>query len=183
MNIPAGGIAPSVEIQPMGFAAKRPRSLRARAFALLARREFSRAELGRRLAPFSESAAEVEQLLDEFVTAGHLSEQRFADSTVRRRGERYGAARVVRELQSHHLPADMLADARTQLKQTELRRAHALWSKRFAAPPVNLAERAKQSRFLAARGFSGDTIRQVLGGNVEIDEVADVVGAQSPEEL
>jgi len=167
----------------MGFAAKRPRSLRARAFALLARREFSRAELRRRLAPFSENPAEVEQLLDEFVAAGHLSEQRFADSTVRRRGERYGAARVVRELQSHHLPADVLANACGQLRQTELRRAHALWSKRFAARPASLAERARQSRFLAARGFSGDTIRLVLGGHVEIDEVTDVASAESPDEV
>ena len=47
---------------------------------------------------------------------------------------------------------------------TEEARARAVWRQRFGTPAATPQERARQMRFLAARGFSGDTVRRVLRG-------------------
>ena len=54
--------------------------------------------------------------------------------------------------------------AAERLKDTELERARGVWRRRFDGPPQSLQERARQTRFLLARGFGGDTVRKVLNG-------------------
>jgi regulatory protein len=49
-----------------------------------------------------------------------------------------------------------------RLKDTEAERARAVWAARFGRAPADAAERARQMRFLAQRGFSAETIRSVL---------------------
>jgi regulatory protein len=56
------------------------------------------------------------------------------------------------------------SDTVRTLRESEVRRARDIWRKRFGQPPADLRERARQMRFLAARGFSGEVVRQVLGG-------------------
>ncbi|MEK7696353.1 MAG: recombination regulator RecX, partial [Pseudomonadota bacterium] len=80
-----------------------PLSLKARAVGYLSRREHSRAELARKLAPHAESAEEVEALLDVLERDNWLSNERFVDSLVHRRASRYGAARVLQEDKTHQL--------------------------------------------------------------------------------
>ena len=57
-----------------------------------------------------------------------------------------------------------MIDAVASLQSTELERARALWGKKFGEPATDPKERGKQMRFLATRGFSGDTVRRVLAG-------------------
>jgi regulatory protein len=40
-----------------------------------------------------------------------------------------------------------------------------VWARRFGQPAADRAERARQARFLAGRGFSADSIRRVTGGD------------------
>lgn len=40
-----------------------------------------------------------------------------------------------------------------------------VWLKKFGVVPANAAERARQYRFLASRGFPIDVIRRVIGGD------------------
>ena len=54
------------------------RSLQERAVALLARREHSRSELARKLAPHAESREELDRLLDELAARKLLSDGRYA---------------------------------------------------------------------------------------------------------
>lgn len=140
-------------------------SLKARALRYLAAREHSRAELERKLAPHlpeDEGGQTLARLLDELTAKGFLSEQRVAESVLRRRAGRLGSARVLGELRAKGLPADVLADAAGQLRATELARARQVWQTRFGQPPQNAAELARQMRFLAARGFSGDVVGRTL---------------------
>jgi len=72
------------------------------------------------------------------------------------------------------LDADMVRAAVAGLQATELERAYAVWRKKFGNKPSGATvdesdrpearERARQMRFLASRGFSGDTIRRVVSG-------------------
>jgi regulatory protein len=150
-----------------------PRSLMARAIAALARREHSRAELARKLARHLEppdDPATLERVLDELEARQLLSDERYASAAVRSRGARYGNARLRRELGAKGVPAELAAAAVQSQAGGEFERARAIWQRRFGAPPDSLAERARQMRFLQARGFSSDTIRRVLGGRTASDD-------------
>jgi len=138
-------------------------ALRARALRLLARREHSREELRQKLRTGDAEAQAIETLLDELQEAGWLSEQRLAEQMVGAARDRYGSRRVLQRLRQKGVAGDILERAASSLKAQELDSARALWRKRFGQAPANLQEKAKQSRFLAGRGFSSDVIGQLLG--------------------
>lgn len=142
-------------------------SLKARALRYLAAREHSRAELAAKLARQAGTEADVaaiEQVLDELMAKGFINEARVAESLLHRRAGQLGAARVLHELRARALPEAVVREAAEQLRVTELARARAVWERKFGVPPVDARERARQLRFLAARGFSGDIARRAIGG-------------------
>ncbi|KWB78514.1 recombinase RecX [Burkholderia ubonensis] len=141
---------------------KPARSLKGRALGYLSRREYSRAELARKLAPYAGEDESVEPVLDALEQKGWLSDARFAESLVHRRASRVGAARIVNELKRHAVGDTLVEEVGAQLRETEWARAQAVWRKKFGALPQTPAERAKQARFLAARGFSSATIVKLL---------------------
>jgi regulatory protein len=143
------------------------RSLKGRALGYLSRREYSRAELSRKLMPFVEETDALESLLDSLESEGWLSDSRFAESLIHRRASRLGANRIVGELKRHAVGQTLIEEVGAQLRETELARAQAVWRKKYNQLPQTPAERARQARFLAARGFSGATIGKILKG---IDE-------------
>lgn len=140
-----------------------PASLRERALRLLARREHARAELARKLAPYAETADELEALLDDLAQRRLLSDERYAEMRLNARAARFGNRRLAQELRTQGV-ADELIDAALAETDDELARARAVWQRKFGAPPASgdAAERNRQVRFLMARGFSGETIRRVL---------------------
>lgn len=137
-------------------------SLRVRALRHLARREYTRQELGRLLAPHAESEEEVTQILDDFSQRGWLSETRAAEQMVHARRGRYGPARIRRDLEAKGVPAELVSSTLATLKDSELENAQAVWRRKFRTPPANAAERAKQARFLMGRGFSSEVITKLL---------------------
>jgi regulatory protein len=161
------------------MAGKRPPlSLKGRALALLAQREHSVAELRRKLlrharAPAGASsdtaaepvdgeqaAAQVDALIAWLQSHRYLSEERFVESRIHARVSRYGNLRIRQELAQHGLSVP--AEVAQSLKASELERATEVWRRRFGTPPADAAERARQMRFLAQRGFSQDTIVRVI---------------------
>ncbi len=168
---------------------KKPLSLRAQALALLAQRDYSvrelRAKLLRRLqaraaaqarasaeasadagvaGESGESAPDHETEVDDVIAwllqQRYLDEDRFIASRVNVRSARFGLSRITQELSRHGL--ELPAETSQELRSSELLRARAIWQRRFGQPPADLREAARQARFLAGRGFSGDVIRQVL---------------------
>ncbi|MBZ0105015.1 MAG: recombination regulator RecX [Sulfuricella denitrificans] len=141
--------------------------LRERALGFLSRREYSRLELKRKLAPHAEHEHEVESLLDDFAARGWLSEARFTEQVVHARRSKFGAQRIVHELKEKGISADAVAAILPDLRESELETARAVWAKKFGALPQDARERAKQMRFLMSRGFSSGTIGKVLRGGGE----------------
>lgn len=139
-------------------------SLKGRALRLLSGREHSRAELERKLKAHETEPGELALALDELQAKGFISEQRVLESVLHRRAGRLGAARVRQELQAKGLSPEAVAQAVAGLQGTEVDRAREVWRKKFGVPPTDAAERARQMRFLATRGFGGDTIRRVVSG-------------------
>jgi regulatory protein len=142
-----------------------PISLKGRALRLLSGREYSRAELERRLAPFEVQAGTLASALDELQAKGFICEQRVVESVLHRRAAKLGTARIRQELQSKGLEPEAVAQAVQALQATEVERAREVWAKKFGSPAATPADRAKQMRFLASRGFGGDAIQRVVRGN------------------
>ncbi len=147
-------------------------SLKGRALRLLTGREHSRAELERKLAAHEEEPGQLAKVLDELQAKDFISESRVIESVLNRRASRFGAARIRHELQGKGLQAEAVTAAVQSLKGSEAERAHGVWQKKFGAAAADAAERGKQMRFLAARGFGSDAIRRVVSG-LEDDDFSD----------
>lgn len=139
-------------------------SLKGRALRLLSMREHSRLELERKLSSHETREGELAEALDALTARGFISDERVADSLLHRRAAKLGASRIKAELQSKGLDEAVVREAVEQLRSTEVERAREVWRRKFGQPPADAAERAKQMRFLAARGFSGETVRRVIAG-------------------
>jgi regulatory protein len=152
-------------------------SVKGRALRYLAQREHSRAELERKLARHvqdtdgASAQAQIAAALDELSAHGLISEARVAESVLASQAPRYGARRLRQTLQAKGLAPALVASTLQQARGTELERARELWRRRFGTVAADAAERARQMRFLAGRGFEGDVIRRVVRG---LDEDPDL---------
>ena len=138
-----------------------PRSLRQSAIAALARRDHSRAELRRKLLRGDADAAEVDLVLDALEAERLLSDRRFAEGMVRSRAARYGSQRVAGDLRMRGV-GEVADELVAELKAGDEERARQLWSRKFGTPAADAAGRARQMRFLQARGFPAEVIRRVV---------------------
>ena len=109
--------------------------------------------------------AAVDQLLDWLVANKYLSETRFVESRVNARSRKQGALLIKLELARHGLVLE--PEQAATLRETEFARAQALWQRKFGEVAPDARLRAKQARFLAARGFAADVVRRVVGGEEE----------------
>lgn len=158
---------------------------------MLARRDMSRAELETRLVPARRAAGadehdsppvaddaagsavsgqapaatpeEAAAVLDRLAAIGLQSDARFAENYVRGRQARTGSRRLAAELRQRGVDGETIGAALETLGSSDLERARALWARRFE-PARDPRERARQMRFLAARGFDMAVIRAVVGG-------------------
>jgi regulatory protein len=137
-----------------------PGELKARALRYLVRREHSRAELARKLAPFAESAAAVEATLDLLLSRKQQSDERFASERARVLSRKYGSARIVHDLKAKGVE-DAIAE-RVVSGGDDLRKARDILARKYRTPVSSREDKAKRARFLQGRGFSYDTIRRAL---------------------
>lgn len=147
---------------------KRPRgsrpvlTLRQKALRALARREYSRVELARKLTGPDTSSAEVEALLDDFEASGWLSDERFAGGAARQRQGRYSQRYILEDLKHKGIAGDTAREAVSALEQDDYATALALWRQRFGTAPADQKEKARQVRFLQSRGFALNVVFRVL---------------------
>ncbi|MDN7131021.1 regulatory protein RecX [Halomonas sp. MC140] len=151
----------------MAFASQRDATPRVIAIGLLARREYSRAELAQRLAKKSFEPAAIDECLDTLIEQGFQSDERFAASFVRSRILRgQGVIRIKGELRQRGVDQETLnaafesVVANEQVDWFEL--ARETLARRFTSAGETPKERAKRERFLASRGFDFEQIRYAL---------------------
>ncbi len=137
---------------------------------LLARREHSRAELARKLLAHAE-ADEVDALLDQLEQENLLSNTRYVEMLAHARAGKHGSLRLKADLRDKGVPESEMADVLEDARAHDLEAARAIWQKKFGTRPeaASAAERARQYRFLAGRGFPGDVIRRVIGGETDVE--------------
>ncbi|MGR4069866.1 regulatory protein RecX [Billgrantia sp. C5P2] len=137
------------------------------AIRLLARREYSRAELAQRLAARAHSPEAIDASLDELAGEGLQSDARFAESFLRSRVMRgQGPLKVRAELERRGLERSLIAKTLAEAEQAgevdwfEL--ATEVLARRFTHSGDSPRERARRERFLASRGFGFEQIRHAL---------------------
>jgi len=136
--------------------------LRERALRLLARREHSRFELARKLAQAGFAHHDIEAMLDEFEDKNWLSDRRFAESYVADHRARAGSVKLAYELRQRGVSETVIEDVLGKNRDSELERAREVWRKKFGTMPIDVAEKARQMRFLQGRGFALETIWKML---------------------
>lgn len=121
-------------------------------------------ELERKLQRFEETPGTLAKALDVLAAKDFINEARVVGSVLHRRAGKLGTARIKQELQAKGLTVDAVSEAVATLRETELERAREVWRKKFGTQPQDAAERARQMRFLAGRGFGGGTIHRLISG-------------------
>jgi regulatory protein len=143
-----------------------PGELKARALRHLARREHSRAELERKLAPHAASPAALGQLLDALAAKRQLSDERYAEARAHQLARKYGAARIRQDLKAKGVDDELVGRVSAE---GEAARAAAILARQYRSPASTRMERARRTRFLLQRGFSHDTIRRVVSSGDDDD--------------
>lgn len=144
-----------------------PAAVRRTAMDLLARREHGRVELTRKLRQRGATPELIEPELDRLTQEGLLSESRYLESFVSYRARSgYGPVRIREELGQRGLARADIEQALRECGIDWREQMETVWRRKFAEPPEDARERAKQGRFLAYRGYSMDMISRLLRGEL-----------------
>ena len=137
---------------------------------LLARRDYARSELEARLVASGASRNDVATVLDELTALGYVSDARFARAFAAQKAGRYSQRSIASELKARGVNADDVGTALATDGVDDATALAALWQRRFGRAPADDREKARQVRYLQARGFSLSTIlallRKVAGGAI-----------------
>ncbi|MFO8152937.1 regulatory protein RecX [Thioalkalivibrio sp.] len=130
---------------------------------LLARREHSGVELGRKLEQRGFAASVAASALGRLRADGYLSEERFARSLALHRADQgYGELRIRAELAHHALSAALVDQALLELDADWVERAMSQARRHFPAFRENGPETARALRHLTQRGFPASVARSAL---------------------
>jgi len=147
------------------------RTVRTSALALLAGRDFGRAELERRLARRGYPQAVITTVVEGLAAERLLSEDRFVEQFVRQHaGRGHGPVRIRAELRQRGVGDEAIESALAGSGEDWAATAREARRRRFGlSPPADARERARQARFLQYRGFASDHIRAALGPGDDTD--------------
>jgi regulatory protein len=139
---------------------------RAAALALLSRRDYTAAELARKLLDKEYDRGTVDAVIAALTSSGLLDDRRVAAAHARTAAavKGRGRLRIARELTARGLSRDLVREVLADLPQgdevTMIRRI--LVRRRWPANPTR-ADRQKMYRHLAGKGFRTDDIFRALG--------------------
>jgi len=131
---------------------------------LLARREYSKHELRRKLATQVESQSLLTAAIDRLANENLQSDKRFSGQFVSHRiNKGYGPIRIGAELRERGIAEQLIQVSLEPYKEQWVPYASKARIKRFGSSlPVETAEKMKQMRFLQYRGFSSEHIKKAI---------------------
>ncbi len=145
-------------------AAADPAVVRAKAMALLARREHSRLELRQKLLQRGYPPERIDLVLERLIEERLLDEGRYAELYACARADKgYGPLRIASELRERGIPQELVDHALADLQNDWLPKLKELHRKCFKSQvPVDAAGRLQQTRVLRQHGFTLDQIKQLF---------------------
>ena len=142
-----------------------------KALQLLDCRDYSRAELLRKLAEKDFDEAEAAEAVERLAELGFVDDARYAPILVRHYAAKgYGPQRVRQELQKRGIPKELWDEAMAQMPQQDDAVDRLLRSRLKSVPP-DRDELRRASAFLQRKGYGWDEIRAAIERyNSEIEE-------------
>ena len=136
--------------------------LRSYAFAVLTRKEYSKAELIEKLATYAAHREEVINLVEELSNNNYQSDQRVAESVLssqKRKGK--GPQRIKLAIKNKKINSELIQEELKEIDWAE--QAYQLKIKKFGITIERDPKlKAKQIRFLQYRGFDMDAIMKAI---------------------
>lgn len=131
--------------------------------------------LGERFGEHPEAASLSEAVANRMAELGILDDIRFARGFLRSRLSKRSLQAAVREVERKGVSKEDAEAAVDQLRAEgilgePLDHAFEVWKRKFGQLPVNERERGRQSRFMAARGFSYSAISKIWAQAKESSE-------------
>lgn len=141
-----------------------PASIRLSAMNMLAMREHSAAELMIKLAQKYSQQAWIHDVILGLQSDGLQSDSRFAHAFVNmRRRQGKGPLLISRELKERGLSSELISENLASTDESWNELAAAVRVKKFGLElPGDTREKARQMRFLAARGFSSTSVHYAM---------------------
>ena len=141
--------------------------LKRRALELLSRRDHSVYELSEKLRRRATDVdqALLDQIMDQLIELGYLSEQRYVEMLIRSRSAKgHGPARVRQELQMQRVDGELVSLSMEACDVDWFELARQVRERRYGLddPGGDQKLRAKQQRFLYSRGFSSEQIHYAM---------------------
>lgn len=130
----------------------------------LARRDYAQHEIIQKLKMQGFAADDIVSVLAECIQVGLVNDKRFTENYIdSRRQKGYGPKRIYLELQYRGIAEEIIADLLEITDNAWLNAAQRIWRKRFKnTTSSDLKTRAKQWRFLQARGFTQEQIEKII---------------------
>jgi regulatory protein len=148
------------------------------ALHLLARREHSRVELNQKLMAKKYAELEIQAALTALAERNLQSDKRFAECYLRSRQQKgVGPLKIRQELGLRGISKEIIAELVQMADNAWFKLVRECWRRHFKGKkPENAPERAKQARFLTARGFTRDHINSLIkDSNDDYDEDTDFI--------
>jgi regulatory protein len=105
---------------------------------------------------------EIRAVLDELAGLGFVSDERYARAIATQKAGRYSRRNIACDLKAKGVAAGAIDAALADAGVDDEAALAALWQRRFAKPPADEREKARQVRFLQARGFALSAILKLL---------------------
>ena len=142
------------------------KKLRNRALYYLAKREYSFHELVNKTHNYAEELGlnkkDCEFIISKLREQDLQSDQRFCESYINSKKNKFGAQKIVFELTQKGVSEDLIATFIGELVRNEYDLALQVWNKKYSHTTQDINEKAKQIRFLQSRGFSFETIKKII---------------------
>lgn len=137
---------------------------RKKALDILARREHATKEIRDKLVGKGMPPKLVDDTLRKLSLEGLLSDRRFVEAFLQSRKNRgYGPLRIQAELKQRGIEDELIAGYIDPGDEQWADSLRVVWRKRFGDHiPANIKERARQTRFLQYRGFTGEHISRLF---------------------
>jgi regulatory protein len=138
-----------------------PPKIRSCALDLLARREHSQSELKNKLLAKGFDSSDIEKVLQDLAARGLQSDSRFVEAYIAMRSRRgFGPERIKAELKEKGGALELIDQFLDKSDSIWFELVKDVHNKKFGVKiPENLADQAKQKRYLYYKGFTADQIK------------------------
>lgn len=137
-------------------------NLRSKALDFLSRRDYSYLELFNKLKRYTDDEIAIKTILDEMVNKRFLNEERYIESFINTKSQKFGSQKIRYLLSAKVNDPDLINQLYNEANIDELRIACEQLKKKFPTPPKDNKERAKYLRFLLNRGFNYEITNSAL---------------------